>query len=199
MSDLDDAFEAVKKGSGKGSAAVALAPGDLASFVDNLAPVAEVIRQTVIESPIFALRWAEASPDQRGEIARARRILSELVLPINVRLKALDEAVKIAHAKTNAREFAAGDEGKVKVEAPTQKWRVNGSAMRQALLELVDTGAITRQEIDAALKQVIDYEPDNVFLNHLAKTRGDEVAAAINSNRTKPDVDPSRMKVEWPK
>lgn len=193
MTDLDAAFESVKGG------AVTVAPSDLASFVDNLQPVVEVIRQTVIESPIFALRWADASPDQRAEITRARRILHELVTPLNLRLKALDEAVKIAHAKTNAREFAAGDEGKVKVEAPTQKWRVNGQGMRNALLELVDTGAITRQEIDQALKQVIDYEPDNVLLNHLAKTRGDAVAEAINSHRSKPDVDPSRMKVEWPK
>lgn len=194
MDDLDAAFEQVK-----GGKAVAVAPSELAQFVDNLMPVVEVVRDTVSRSPIFQLRWADASPAQRAEIARARRILQELATPLNLRLKALDEAVKIAYAKTRTTEFVAGDEGKVKVSPPTAKWKVNGAAMRSALLELVDTGAITRQEIDQALKQVIDYEPDNVLLNHLEKTRGDQVAAAIKANRTKPEVEPSKMRVEWPK
>lgn len=168
----------------------------LARVIDNLAPLTETVRAT-LSDPAFTVRFDEATPAQRAEIARLRRTLMDLAAPLQVRIRALDDAVKIAAARSGAKQFPL-EHGRVSITPPQNDWVVETQSLRDALVECIEDGAITMAEINNALQPYTAYKADNRLLNYLRDNRGDKVRAAIEKHRYKPEIQPGRMKVSWP-
>lgn len=170
----------------------------LARMVDNLAPLIEVVREVMNESPLFGLRIDGATPEQRQEIVRLRQLLAALDTPLQIRLRQLDEAVKIAGARTGADTFPVSDTRAIGLERPQQKYVTEEAALREELVNLIPEGVITLAEINRALAPLTIYKPDHRALNALRDHRGELVAAAIAKHRRKPPLDPGQMRVSWP-
>ncbi len=173
---------------------------ELTRMVDNLSPLIDVVREAFLDRDgTFALRINEITPEQRAEIVRLKAMLDSVLVPLTIRSKQLDEAVKIATQRTGSVEWPVAGAKPIKVTQPQVDYQIQEGQLRQALFELIPTGVLTAEDINAALQPTTYYKANNRKLNELAKNRGEEVAAAIAAHRHKPEVPPGRMKVEWPK
>jgi hypothetical protein len=165
----------------------------------GLGSLIEPLRQIVTDPDLMPARIDEASPEQRKMITDLRAVLQALEEPLRIRIRSIDEAVKIAHAKTGAKSFPVEGGKAIGVTPPQQDYVTEDEALRKALLALIPEGSITKDEIDRALTPLVYFKPDHRFLNWLRDNRGEKIKAAIEKHRRKPELDPARMKVTWPK
>lgn len=170
----------------------------LARVTDNLNPLVDALKMALADAPSFALRLETATPAQREEIVKLRAMLEQLIRPLEQRIATLDMHARLACERAGATELALTGKRKIVVDKPPSKYVVKEQDLRRGLLAQVKAGAITQDEADAAITEVVSYKPNHTKLNALAAHRGDVVREIIDSNRTKEKPDMSRARVTWP-
>lgn len=162
---------------------------------EETAPSSESNIQSLIRAfqgpmPDFAV----ANPDERSEIVRELEAVRAIRRAADDRVKALELCITRAAAGLKALELRTS-EGSVRVKPAEPGYETREMPLRQELLGLVVVGDLTREEVDAAIPEVISYKPDHRRLNGLLK-RGERVRETVERNRKKRDVDLMRARVE---
>lgn len=103
-------------------------------------------------------------------------------------------------AETEATTIPLGEGRKpVLYDKPRADWVTQAEPLRRELLRLSALdGAPTADEIEKAIKPVIEFVPDHRTLNSLATRYGGDVRAAIEKYRVRPEIDPAKGRAKFP-
>lgn len=179
-------------------AATAAPPSDdpmtLEDVQRTLVPLAATLRATVADIALIPV--ARATPAQRAQLATLREELDRARRDLSTWVDAIDIGFRIAAVDLGATEILLED-GAVKVEPPRGEWVVNVPMLRQELDELRKHGIISKEEVDSIFKTTVTEKADNTRLNYFAKSRGAEIAEAIERARVWKPGDPAAAKVRY--
>lgn len=164
-------------------------PTPLEPVIAALVPLADSIRTTL--ASIALLPIAQATPEQRSQIVRARDEIERIRRDATTWIDAIDLSFRHAAQALGARQIPLAD-GVVSLEAPRVEYKVDVAALRKELREVAahDAGNISLEEIDSIFETIITEKADNSRLNYFARNRGDEVAEIIERHRKRVEGNP---------
>lgn len=178
------------------SSPVAIVPADV--FAARLESMIPEVEDLVAGFAAGRIRMTDA--DERARLVDLRersRAISEALRLVERTI----ERVFAAYAADIGATTVALGEGRrpVLIEKPRAEYVTQAEPLRRELLRISALdGAPTREEIESAVKVVVDHKPDHRILNAMATKYGGEVAAAIAQYRTRPDVDLAAGRVRFP-
>lgn len=147
------------------------------------------VTELMVDLPV-----ARMSPEERSAMLDLTADLRRVEELCKTKRLVLENLFRAYAAEQGARQIPTAD-GWLAVEPASGEYKVDIPALRAELVELKAHGLVAQEEIDRALRTVVEERADNAVLNFLARNRGKEVADAIERNRTFVPPDPYRARL----
>lgn len=162
--------------------------------ISALVPLLDAVREAV--SGLASYPVKHASLEERADLVQLHDALLAIELPIRARRQSIELAFKRAAAEMGADEIRTAT-GVVRVTPARAEYEVDEQGLYDALRACVNDGLVTQDELDKALARILVFKPDHRQLNMLARHRGPQVQAAIDSHRSTRPSDPLSGRVDF--
>ena len=186
---LDDDLKAVVP-------AVELVPAG--AFITDMERLEPLVTALVAGFAANRIRMDDAHV--RAELVDLRSRLLRVIHPLRMTADTIERLFVMEAARLNAKVIGLGeDAGRVTYEPPRGEYVTSAPPLRRDLAALALAGeGITREEIDAALPEILTVKPNHTKLNALEKRYGGPVADAIRKHRQYVAPPPERGRVRFP-